>query len=187
MNYLSFKLCSFKSKKLKDLIIIHKFSSYRKISNSKNFEYTGKFKSNLNLSATLLFIGTLGLKISCFSYSDISNNYELSNFKTFSTDSTASFERLDEIYLSKNPKWVKYNAIHDTLRGKEMIESYQVYRKIDSNEVWAVVKIGKSLNGFPHLVHGGVTSALFDNTFGWLFISLGYPPAVTANLSVNFR
>lgn len=28
---------------------------------------------------------------------------------------------------------------------------------------------------------------VFDNTFGWLFISLKYPSAVTANLNINYR
>jgi acyl-coenzyme A thioesterase PaaI-like protein len=43
------------------------------------------------------------------------------------------------------------------------------------------------LNGHPGVVHGGLTSTLFDNTFGWLFFALGKPPAVTANLTVNFK
>jgi len=36
-------------------------------------------------------------------------------------------------------------------------------------------------------VHGGITSLVFDNTFGWLFFSLNLPLAVTANLNVNYR
>lgn len=43
------------------------------------------------------------------------------------------------------------------------------------------------MNGHPGVVHGGLTSAMFDNTFGWLFFALGKPAAVTANLNVDFR
>jgi len=43
------------------------------------------------------------------------------------------------------------------------------------------------MNGHPNFVHGGITSLVFDNTFGWLFFGLDLPLAVTANLNVNYR
>jgi acyl-coenzyme A thioesterase PaaI-like protein len=37
------------------------------------------------------------------------------------------------------------------------------------------------------IVHGGILSTAIDNTFGWLFTALNYPPSFTANLTVNFK
>jgi acyl-coenzyme A thioesterase PaaI-like protein len=58
----------------------------------------------------------------------------------------------------------------------------------------AVVSLGDELNGHRGLVHGGYTSALIDDLFGWCAVSertaQGLPPdslLFTANLSVNYR
>lgn len=99
------------------------------------------------------------------------------------------YERIDERLLQSDQFkwWIKKNAVHDTLKGRGMIEHYEVYKHTKNNEIVAIVKFGDSLNGFPHVLHGGITSTIFDNTFGWLFFALGIPSAMTANLTVNFR
>ena len=53
--------------------------------------------------------------------------------------------------------------------------------------MYSLIQFGDKLSGHPKVVHGGLTSTMFDNSFGWLFISLGKPAAVTANLNVDFR
>ncbi len=58
----------------------------------------------------------------------------------------------------------------------------------------AVVSLGKDVCGFPMTVHGGLTAAIFDETFGGLGIcmwkdgALGFrPPAYTARLEVDYK
>jgi acyl-coenzyme A thioesterase PaaI-like protein len=100
----------------------------------------------------------------------------------------ATFERIDQKLLETDFKnFVKDNAFHDTLRGESLVSVYEVYKHRESNEVWAVLRFGKSLNGHPGIVHGGIISTAFDNTYGWLFFSMKTRPAFTANLNINFR
>ena len=99
------------------------------------------------------------------------------------------FERIDEKFLAKKEfvKMVPKNLVHDTLNGGRMIETYEIYRKLDSDEVWAIIKFGDLLNGHPTYVHGGMISTMIDMTYGWLFFACGFPAAMTANLNVDFR
>ena len=99
------------------------------------------------------------------------------------------YTRIDLLF-SESPSFkhmMKNNAVHDTVRGDGLIEAYEIYRRNNHQEIVAVVKFGNRLNGHPKIVHGGITSMMFDNTYGWLFFALGIKAAVTANLSVNFR
>lgn len=95
--------------------------------------------------------------------------------------------RCDAEFLSKSPEFFVGSAVHDTLQGQGLIEDYQVYRKDDDAEITCILRFGNKLNGHPGIVHGGIISTALDNTFGWLFMTLNYPPAFTANLTVNFR
>jgi acyl-coenzyme A thioesterase PaaI-like protein len=98
------------------------------------------------------------------------------------------YERIDTKMLAKEYKhWVKDHALHDTVAGPGKVEAYEIYQKNNTNELYCLVKFGKSLNGHPGIVHGGITSLVFDNTFGWLFLALKIKPAVTANLVINYR
>ncbi len=98
-----------------------------------------------------------------------------------------NFERIDNNPAYFNPEYAKSNAVHDTLSGDDKIEIYEVYRKLNAEEVYCIVRFGGVLNGHPNIVHGGIICLAIDNTFGWLFIALGIPVAFTANLNVNFR
>ena len=95
--------------------------------------------------------------------------------------------RYDEEVLQSSPDYFLGSAVHDTLRGQGLIEEYRIYRKDDDDEITCILKFGNKLNGHPGVVHGGLISTAIDNTFGWLFTALKYPPSVTANLNVNFR
>jgi len=99
------------------------------------------------------------------------------------------YERIDDV-LSKQEKFKGFlanHALHDTLAGKDKVEKYEIYKKKQGEEILAVVVFGKALNGHPKVVHGGITALVFDNSFGWLFLCLEKPLAVTANLSINYR
>ena len=95
--------------------------------------------------------------------------------------------RCDEDALKQSPDYFLGSAVHDTLQGQGLIERYQVYRKNDDEEITCIIHFGNKLNGHPGIVHGGIISTAIDNTFGWLFTALNYPPSFTANLNVNFR
>ena len=105
------------------------------------------------------------------------------------TIDTERYERMDEKLFAteKFSSFKENNAVHDTLKGEGKIEKYEIYKKIGSDEIVAIVRFGSKINGHPTVVHGGITATIFDNTFGWLFFSLNLPMAVTANLSVNYR
>ena len=95
--------------------------------------------------------------------------------------------RREEEILESSPEFRKGNAVHETLDGNGLIEEYCVYRKADDPEITCITKFGDKVNGHPGIVHGGIISTVFDNTFGWLFTILDYPSSFTANLNVNFR
>jgi acyl-coenzyme A thioesterase PaaI-like protein len=99
------------------------------------------------------------------------------------------YKRIDEEYmqLDRFKAFQNGNALHDTLNGLHRLEKYHIYKKLNSDEIVAVVRFGDMVNGHPTIVHGGITSLVFDNTYGWLFFSLDLPMAVTANLNVNYR
>ncbi len=64
------------------------------------------------------------------------------------------FERLDTQLLN-NSAFVVDHAVHETLNGESKIEVYEIYRKLNSDEIYCIVKFGKSINGYPGIVHGG--------------------------------
>ncbi len=83
------------------------------------------------------------------------------------------------------------HAIFGVLLGENMIESYDVYRRldgsIDQNIIVAHVKLGNRIDGHPGVVHGGILSLIFDDVLGYGFEALGIKMAFTANLSVDYR
>ena len=80
-----------------------------------------------------------------------------------------------------------------------MIEQYEIYKKLDTsassfqhpdasvNIVTALLKFGKSLDGHPGVVHGGILALALDDVFGFSYHAIGIPMAVTANLNLNYR
>lgn len=101
---------------------------------------------------------------------------------------SARYHRIDEVLLSGDLKHILDNhAIHETLKGYGKIEIYEIYKSIENDEIYSLIKFGDKLNGHPNILHGGIIALMFDNTFGWLFYSLNIPKSVTANLNINFR
>ena len=118
--------------------------------------------------------------------------------------------------------WNESHAMFGALMKEGLIERYDTYKVVpitipsqtknsqNNNDnkaalkheiLVASVRIGKGLNGHKGIVHGGIISLLFDETFGWSFEAM--PSAttdvsgrtnecdntvvVTANLNINYR
>jgi acyl-coenzyme A thioesterase PaaI-like protein len=107
------------------------------------------------------------------------------------------YERLDEKHLSEGAgasifsgeEWRRDHAIHGLLAfHPNGIEMYEIYKSKLNGDIIAVIGFGSQLNGYPGIVHGGITSLMFDNTYGWLLLTTpAVGSAFTANLSVNYR
>lgn len=100
-----------------------------------------------------------------------------------------TYERIDTKVYDKFGEHfdVKNLSIQGTWNGMDMVERYEVYRKVGCNEIECLIQFGGAI-GRPGIIHGGITSLILDNSFGWLYIALNNtPPAVTANLNINFR
>jgi len=100
--------------------------------------------------------------------------------------------------------------IHQTLSSDRMIRSLRIWHFDTTDEakgadmedavagrtkLLAIVALGDELNGHPGLIHGGFTSALLDDLFGWTAAFEGRKfmggssgwTIYTANLNVNYR
>lgn len=65
----------------------------------------------------------------------------------------------------------QFHLIHETLRGKEKIDGYEVYKNRRDDSVVAYARLGKLLSGHPDIIHGGSIAALLDNTMGVAFFA----------------
>ena len=91
--------------------------------------------------------------------------------------------------------WRNEHAIHAMLEKPNGIECYEIYRKLskegEDDEILCIIKFGSRLNGYPGIVHGGITGLMFDNSYGWLLLTSPKrqqgDQAFTANLSINYR
>lgn len=100
------------------------------------------------------------------------------------------YERVDHVIFEEDDlykTWREQHALYTSLHGESRIEAYEIYRSKNSEEIYCVLKFGDKINGWPNIVHGGITALILDNTYGWLFTTFKKPKAVTANLSVDYR
>jgi acyl-coenzyme A thioesterase PaaI-like protein len=97
------------------------------------------------------------------------------------------YRRIDEELLQGNSAFAETNAVHGAMCKMGHIPRYEVYEKIGAQEIAVVVHVGDRLCGHPGIVHGGIISTIFDNSFGWLNIATKQKPAFTANLNISFR
>jgi hypothetical protein len=104
--------------------------------------------------------------------------------------SSDEYIRIDQLQWNSpdfKSKFLKDNALHDTLNGEGMIETFQVFQHKTNNDIYCIVKFGDKVNGYPGVVHGGISSLVLDTLYGWTFMANKLPAAFTANLNVNFR
>jgi acyl-coenzyme A thioesterase PaaI-like protein len=121
-----------------------------------------------------------------------------------------------------NDFWNQSHAVFGALMKKGLIERCNMYKIVPIDEddkqydslsignmhtapkkqeiLLADIRVGKNLNGHEGIVHGGIISLLFDESFGWSFEAMPTHNVgdntknddestivVTANLNVNYR
>jgi len=84
------------------------------------------------------------------------------------------------------------HAIYENVVHPNGVIRYNVYRSPADQEgkeiCLADLKFGTKVNGHHGIVHGGITSLLYDDVFGFAyFMASGGLFGYTANLSVNYR
>ena len=99
----------------------------------------------------------------------------------------SDYDLIDDTDLARSKITLEKHILHDTLNGDGLIETYNMYRKRNDDEIRCVIKLGGQLNGYPGIVHGGVTALLFDNSFAWAIIALRNSPGVTETLNINYK
>eukprot|EP01039_Chlorochromonas_danica_P012300 gene12300-14029_t len=102
-------------------------------------------------------------------------------------DELSLYKRIDQELLRASPKFAESNAVHGAMCKAGHIPRYEVYEKTGTQEIAVVVHVGDRLCGHPGIVHGGIISTIFDNSFGWLYVATKQKPAFTANLNINYR
>ena len=124
----------------------------------------------------------------------------------------------EKIENKLNPAAKKEHAVFGSLAKNGAIERFDIYKSVplQSNEInkfdeskkkeiiVADVRVGKAMNGHKGLVHGGVISLLFDETFSFVHEAIpleqiaknqytsngndsGETIVVTANLNVTYK
>ncbi len=79
------------------------------------------------------------------------------------------YERIDHQLTDDHSMKVDH-ALHETLAGDRMIEVYEIYRKLNDEEIYCIVKFGKSINGYPGVVHGGEINSTVSNLLYSLYM-----------------
>ena len=83
--------------------------------------------------------------------------------------------------------WLLLYVCMHVLIIRIIFQVYEIYKSRTSNELFCLIKFGGSVNGYLGVVHGGITAAVFDNSFGWLLMACNLPVSFTANINVNYR
>ncbi|KAI8621714.1 HotDog domain-containing protein [Chytriomyces sp. MP71] len=86
-------------------------------------------------------------------------------------------------------KWSHQLIRGPTLYGANKVEfCLQTFNESDQVLI-NIVKFGSDVVGHPHVVHGGLQGAFFDDSFGTIFMLYGKGEftGVTANLNINYR
>ncbi|KAL6752161.1 HotDog domain-containing protein [Haematococcus lacustris] len=84
--------------------------------------------------------------------------------------------------------------LFETMTSSNQIHEFRCFYDKKAKQFHSVVQLGKDVCGFPQTVHGGLTAAIIDETFGglgvclWKTGALGVrPPAYTARLEVDYK
>ena len=143
-----------------------------------------------NAGSSLLLLSTYG----AIQYHGGLNNSKQALCEELMLDSLApspadNFKRYSDTDVHMKSILRKDAAKHvmNILQGENKIEAYEIYKKMDADEIYCIIKFGDSICGYPGVVHGGITALLFDQSFGWLMLSANKPLAVTAYLNVTYK
>lgn len=90
--------------------------------------------------------------------------------------------------------FVDQDHLFETMRNSAQIKEFRCFYEQQHKRFHSVVQLGKDVCGYPQTVHGGLTAAIIDETFGGLGIcmwksgALGVRlPAYTARLEVDYK
>lgn len=49
-----------------------------------------------------------------------------------------------------------HHVLYSSLSGDDKVKRYEVYRHKHKEEIYCIVEFGKSVTGWPNIVHGGI-------------------------------
>jgi len=164
----------------------------------------------INLDLAEVLVSPQSHTVLCESAAQIVVDRDQTEVVTSEDPSSYYYEQLKQPERS----FAESHAIFGTLKGQDLIERYNVYRRVNVDQkgnptpyqnspmgeeiAVADIRVGKDLNGHTDIVHGGIISLLIDDTFGWGYEAMvnrngksygdeDVPIVVTANLNVDFR
>lgn len=99
-----------------------------------------------------------------------------------------------ESLLAQDHPFLEDDHMFSAFVSKGIVQDLTGYYNPDAKCWHSVIALGREVCGFPRVVHGGLTAALFDESFGGLLFSLKqqraldfWGPAYTVNLEVQYK
>ena len=100
-----------------------------------------------------------------------------------------------EMLLAQDHPFLEDDHMFSAFISRGIIQDINGYYNSKCNKFQAVVALGREVAGFPKVVHGGLTAAIFDEAFGGLLFSLkkdgnvatSWGPAYTVALEVAYK
>jgi acyl-coenzyme A thioesterase PaaI-like protein len=100
-----------------------------------------------------------------------------------------------ETLLAQDHPFLEDDHMFSAFVQRGIIKDINGYYNAKVNKFLAVVALGREVAGFPKVVHGGLTAAIFDEAFGGLLFSLkkdgnvatSWGPAYTVALEVAYK
>lgn len=100
-----------------------------------------------------------------------------------------------ETLLAQDHPFLEDDHMFSAFVSRGIIRDINGYYNAKINKFLAVVALGREVAGFPKVVHGGLTAAIFDEAFGGLLFSLkkdgnvatSWGPAYTVALEVAYK
>jgi acyl-coenzyme A thioesterase PaaI-like protein len=84
--------------------------------------------------------------------------------------------------------------LFETMRKSDQVKEFRCFYNTQQRKFYSVVMLGKDVCGYPSTVHGGLTAALVDESFGGLYTSLlttgnlgATLPGLTARLELDYK
>jgi acyl-coenzyme A thioesterase PaaI-like protein len=164
----------------------------------------------LPFAAAAAFLGSLSLANSASSSSskDPSRSTKGKTTKSSSSSSqplpdwtssvaqqAGSIEVLNkEILLQQDHPFLEDDHMFAAFVNNGIVNDMTGYYNTLNKKFTSIISLGRETAGFPRVVHGGLTAAIFDETFGGLLFSLKkdkalnfWGPAYTVHLEVQYK
>eukprot|EP00882_Tetradesmus_deserticola_P012165 GHRQ01012889.1.p1 GENE.GHRQ01012889.1~~GHRQ01012889.1.p1 ORF type:complete len:297 (+),score=115.29 GHRQ01012889.1:332-1222(+) len=84
--------------------------------------------------------------------------------------------------------------LFETMRRSDQVKEFRCFYNTRTRKFYSVVMLGKDVCGYPSTVHGGLTAAIVDETFGGLYTALlttgnlgATLPGLTARLELDYK